>query len=111
MATLKLLGVHGLGDHRLSPWKTEWEQAVRSVFPEQPGLTLDFQFFTYDDIFEQIDITPWQCTVALTKLLRSGITSALKRRERAFGVRKISDTLRWTAGYVVAWVENRNNFV
>jgi hypothetical protein len=30
--TLKIMGVHGLGDHRSSPWKEDWEQTVREVF-------------------------------------------------------------------------------
>jgi pimeloyl-ACP methyl ester carboxylesterase len=109
MPTIKFLGVHGLGDHRQSPWKADWERAVRAVFPLQDRLTLDFQFVTYDDIFEQIDVSAWESTVAVTKLLRSGVASIFRPRgARAFGERKLSDTLRWTAGYVVAWVEDED---
>ena len=35
MRKLKLLGVHGLGDHRTSTWKEDWQ------VPANPGARLD----------------------------------------------------------------------
>jgi hypothetical protein len=58
---------------------------------------------------ERIEVSAWESTVAVTKLLRSGVASIFRPRSaRAFGERKLSDTLRWTAGYVVAWVEDKD---
>ena len=54
---LTILGVHGLGDHRASDWTVKWPEAVGTAFPAMEGLTLDFKFVTYDDIFEKTDIS------------------------------------------------------
>lgn len=101
---LTFLGVHGLGDHRASDWKIKWPQAVRDAFPQMEGLELDFQFVTYDDIFERTNISLAESVSAMWKLTKSGITSLGRRRRGA--VSDISDKIKWTAGYVVAWVED-----
>ena len=54
---IRILCVHGLGDHRQSDWAQRWEQAVRSSFPVTEALSLDFRFVTYDDIFEKTKIS------------------------------------------------------
>ncbi|MBI2421341.1 MAG: caspase family protein [Candidatus Hydrogenedentes bacterium] len=105
---LKLLGVHGLGDHRTSPWKAKWEEAIRGCFPAAPEeVELEFHFMTYDDIFENVNISMADSLLAVGKLLRSG----LFRRELsgARGVKKggLDHWLRWYAGYVVAWVQDK----
>ena len=43
---------------------------------------------------------------AVWKLARSGATTALGRRRGVLG--DVSDRIRWTAGYVVAWVEDES---
>lgn len=101
---LTILGVHGLGDHRASDWTVKWPEAVRAAFPQMQGLELDFKFVTYDDIFEKTDISLAESVAALWKLTKSGVTS-LGRRERGV-VSEISEKIKWTAGYVVAWVED-----
>ncbi len=59
MKKVKILGVHGLGDHRNSTWKEDWTAALRAVFPGQQAvegrerIELEFAFVTYDDIFEK----------------------------------------------------------
>lgn len=101
---LKIMCVHGLGDHRGSDWEHTWSDAVLTVFPGQVDLELEFVFVTYDPIFEQVKISPWEAASAFWKLTRSGISSALGSR----GVLgDVSDKIKWTAGYVVAWVEDR----
>jgi hypothetical protein len=102
--TLRILGVHGLGDHRTSDWRDVWTRTLKESFPLASGLTLDCQFVTYDDIFEQTKLTAWQCARAFWKLTTSGISS-IGGRQR--GVRSnVSDRIQWTAGYVVAWIES-----
>ena len=44
---LKVLGVHGLGDHRNSTWKQDWTEAMLRAFPGQDSIELEFVFVTY----------------------------------------------------------------
>lgn len=103
-ATIKIMGVHGLGDHRNSTWEKDWEDTIRRVFPGQDRLNLQFCFVNYDSIFEDTDISGWETMRAVWKLTRSAIGSVLQRRKGAIG--DVSDRVKWTAGYVVAWVED-----
>lgn len=104
--TLKILGVHGLGDHRTSDWKEKWSKALTESFPAVEGLSLDCRYVTYDDIFEKTKLTAWECAKAFWKLTASGVSS-IGRRERGV-LTDISDRIQWTAGYVVAWVEDED---
>jgi len=104
MKKLKILGVHGLGDHRNSTWKEDWKTALLAVFPGQTDVQLEFAFVTYDDIFERVDLSVWETMQAVWKLARSGASTALGKRRGVLG--DVSDRVRWTAGYVVAWVED-----
>lgn len=101
---LKIMGVHGLGDHRQSDWMEKWPKAISEVFPVKQGLTLDFEFIVYDDIFEQTNISLWETLAAAAKLTASGIGSIFRRHRGVVG--DIPEKIRWTAGYVVAWVED-----
>lgn len=101
--TLKIMGFHGLGDHRTSDWEAEWEAAVRTAFPGK-DITLEFQMVNYDDIFETTKISALESATALWKLAKSGV-SEITRRQRGT-LTDISDKIKWTAGYVVAWVED-----
>ncbi|MFM1894975.1 MAG: hypothetical protein RLZZ385_49 [Pseudomonadota bacterium] len=101
--TIKILCVHGLGDHRASDWENIWQQAVTQAFPSRNGLELEFVFLTYDPIFAEVRISPWEAASAFWKLTRSGIGTALGRRGL---ISEVSDKIKWTAGYVVAWLED-----
>jgi hypothetical protein len=101
--TLKVMCVHGLGDHRLSAWETDWQGALDKAFPTGHEFVLDYQFVTYDDIFAKLDQNAFDYAAAAAKLAASGITSIFRRR----GIfSDLSERMRWTAGYVVAWVES-----
>ncbi|HEU4368113.1 MAG TPA: caspase family protein [Methylomirabilota bacterium] len=110
MKKVKILGVHGLGDHRNSTWKEDWTAVLLAAFPGQHAVAgrervqLEFTFVTYDDIFEDVDLSVWETMQAVWKLARSGAATALGRRRGVLG--DVSDRIRWTAGYVVAWVED-----
>lgn len=105
MTTIKILGVHGLGDHRQSDWKEKWPATVQGIFPGAASTRLDFAFTSYDDIFEKTEIDFWDSARALAKLAKSGISSAFTREKGVLS--NISERIRWTAGYVVAWVEDK----
>lgn len=101
--TIRILGVHGLGDHRTSSWKADWQAAVRACFDADTEVTLQFEFVEYDEIFDDTDLDFLDTMKALWKLGLSGL-GGLTRRQRGIG--EVSDRVRWTAGYVVAWVED-----
>ena len=101
---ITVLCVHGLGDFRTSDWHVKWTEAIQGAFPQIPDLALDIRFVTYDDIFEKTEITPLETLAALWKLAKSGVSS-LEPRDRGI-ISDISEKIKWTAGYVVAWVED-----
>lgn len=102
--SLKILCVHGLGDHRQSSWEADWRGAVESAVGPTTDLTLEFTFVTYDPIFADVSLSFGETVEAFWKLAKSGIGSIFRRSRGPFGT--ISDRLRWTAGYVVAWLED-----
>ncbi len=104
MKELKVLGVHGLGDHRGTTWAKEWEEELGFAIPGQDSVKVIFKSLSYDPIFEKIDISTWDTAKALWKLAGSAVTSALPGQRGILG--NVSDRIRWTAGYVVAWVED-----
>ena len=104
--TLKIMGVHGLGDHRSSPWKEDWEQTVREVFAQQSGVQLEFCFVSYDDIFASVDLSVWESMQAVAKLASSAVSTTVSGRRGVLD--DISDKIKWTGGYVVAWLEDED---
>ncbi len=102
---LRLLGIHGLGDHRDSPWAQDWEEALRSSLQGFPDLVIRFIPFSYDDIFEEVEISALESVRAVAKLAGSGVGSLFGRRSRGM-LGAAPNWLKWYAGYVVAWVED-----
>ena len=103
MEPIRILCLHGLGDHRDNGWHEEWRTAIEAAYPAGSERPLEIIFETYDPIFEDIDISGWDIAKAVWKLASSAIRP---RRERG-KISDLKDKARWTAGYVVAWVENR----
>lgn len=101
---LKVLGLHGLGDHRGTTWEADWQKALTQVFPGQDQLEVDCRFATYDDIFAGVDLSVWETMQAVWKLTRSAVGGGRRSRRGIIG--EVSDRVRWTAGYVVAWLED-----
>lgn len=85
-------------------WTDDWTKTLLAAFPGQSDVQLQFDFLTYDPIFEKVDLSGWETMQAVWKLARSGATNALGRERGALG--DVSERVRWTAGYVVAWVED-----
>jgi hypothetical protein len=103
MAPLKILGIHGLGDHRNSPWKEEWKSAILAQLPADQ--VLEFSACEYDDIFAGVELSLGEQLRAFGKLLASGV-GGIFRGARGGLVQDARHGLRWTAGYVVAWLED-----
>ncbi len=99
---MKILCVHGLGDHRHSPWEQEWGTAIGNAW--QLTSRPEVVFRSYDPIFEEVEISFLETTMALKKLAWSGVSSLFTRRGTIS--KGVSHWLRWAAGYAVAWVED-----
>jgi hypothetical protein len=114
---LRILCVHGVGDHHSDlSWQADWQVTVESAVRRwDPGAAPEFHFIAYDDIFEQHPITIGGTAEALAKLLKSGVVAGLATLgERITGIFRhqrglfggLSEKVRWSAGMVVQWVEN-----
>lgn len=57
---LKVMCVHGLGDHRKTPWKEDWQDAISKIFAIHGNIELEFSFLTYDPIFEHVNLSAWE---------------------------------------------------
>lgn len=102
---IRILCLHGLGDHRGTAWGEEWQKAVAATLSAAEADRLEFRFATYDPLFEDTEISFADTVTALWKLGRSGVGS-IGRKQRGI-VSNVTDRVRWTAGYVVAWVEDK----
>ena len=103
---LKIMCVHGLGDHRNTPWKEDWQNAVAKVFARYGDVKLEFSFLTYDPIFANVKLSAWETMQAVWKLSRSALSVSITGRRGTVG--DVPDKVKWTAGYVVAWVEDED---
>lgn len=98
---LRILGIHGLGDHRRCNWAAEWREAIAASLTPEQRAAFEFIPFRYDGYFERVRITPEEAWRAFRKLVRSGIG----RKRRPELMTESTRWLRWHAGYVVAWLE------
>ncbi|MFO0914372.1 MAG: caspase family protein [Pirellulales bacterium] len=101
---MKILCVHGIGhqEDTISVWRPEWEQAIRSSIQKvKPTANVEFDFFQYDGKFQP----------SLDSLTYSDFAQAFWNLSRGFvtrprGLLEFSDSTKWYAGMVVAWVNN-----
>lgn len=114
MARLKILGVHGIGDHHTHlEWQEQWKTAIEGGLRRwSPSIECEFSFVMHDKIFASYPITAAGVAEAVVKLGASGIfhsigdaITGLFTRRRGF-IQDLSSTVRWTAGMVVQWAEN-----
>jgi hypothetical protein len=114
MAKLKILCVHGIGDHHTSlAWEQDWEKVILDGLRTwSPEIECEFDFLLHDSIFARYPISAVDVAEAVIKLGASGIVhsigdaiSGLFGKSRGF-VQDVSSTVRWTAGMVVQWAEN-----
>lgn len=106
--TIKLLGVHGVGDHRDGAWKDEWKKVVAASIPNlaNGSVELQWDFLEYDDIFAGTKLEWTDTLSAAGKLSGSAFSSWFGSRKRGL-FDSLQKGVSWTAGYVVAWVESR----
>jgi hypothetical protein len=108
MAKIRVLGVHGIGDHHTDvTWQNQWRDAItRGILTWEREAEVQVDFMMYDDLFAEDNITFAGSLEALAKLLASRVDDLLRRR-RGF-VDDFQNALRWYAGMVVQWVENES---
>lgn len=96
-----VLCIHGLGNHSDGVWEGRWRSAVEQAFKLPGDYELKFEFLNYDHLFEKVDLSFFETVEAAARLGWSGITSVFRPRARARP--GLTERIRWTAGYVVAW--------
>lgn len=109
--TVRVLAVHGVGHgDATSKWRDEWRQQIAAEIRSRPGAsdwTVEIDFARYDDIFTRYPLGGKQIEDAIVRLTR-GLLSGTKG-ENARGlvpnIPTFNETLRWTAGMVIQWVD------
>ena len=128
MTKLRVLGLHGVGDHHTDPaWKEQWSDAIEAALRRwDPSLSVECELPVYDDLFSdpRWKLDPLRYAQAVGKMTASGITVGLETIGEKIGdaVDRIGDEigswfrpsrdlaalpneLRWTAGMVVQWAD------
>src|SRR5688500_16211813 len=100
MDPLRVLCVHGVGDHHSdTTWQSDWTRVItESVTRFAPQRKVQTDFLDYDDIFQDYPITAATVAGAVWKLSVSGVVHGLAdlfRRHR--GIADIPARVRWTA--------------
>lgn len=97
--TYRVLGIHGLGKQR-EDWFEEWKTAIELTVPPGSDVQFVFDSLYYDDIYEDVELDLGEYLSAAARLLGSRF-----RRQRFIG--RLTEKIRWSAGYVVAWLEDK----
>lgn len=106
MSDLRILFVHGIGNHHADlSWQGRWEASARAgVRHWDSARAVETKFVDLDQIFAQYPVS-WRDTwEALRRLSASGLRGIIGGQDLAQGA--VSDSIRWTAGMVVQWVAN-----
>ncbi|MFC6197752.1 caspase family protein [Ponticaulis profundi] len=108
--TLKIMCVHGLGGHPGTIWQDHWKAELESAFSHLNGVELDFRFAGYDHLFEDTHISIGEVGEALVKLGWSGLSQVWPFRRRGLWdwFDDLAEDIRYSAGYVVAWVADED---
>jgi phospholipase C len=111
---LKVLMVHGVG-HRDDPgiqeWKQQWQDAF-SASARAAGLPanqgIEFEFAEFDDIFVRYPLDAATIARGLLLMARSTFGSAPVFGQRDLVQPGLFDSIRWTAGMTVQWIESES---
>jgi metacaspase-1 len=107
-ATIKVLGVHGIGDHHTNlAWKQQWALAIaQGILAWRPQAEVVCTFIEHDRYFSGEEITLVDVTEATASLLASTLIHGVGDLFRARGLSDLSHNLRWSAGMVAQWAAN-----
>lgn len=104
---MRILGIHGIGHaDAQTDWQPQWRSAITAGLQTwNPAAAPEFDFMTYDALFEASDLNTPVVLEAFVKLAASGLFYGIADIFRSR--RGLGDTLedvRWTAGMVAQWV-------
>ena len=102
MAKLKILGVHGIGDHHTDlAWQEQWKSAIEAGLRRwSPAIECEFSFLLHDKLFASYPITAIDVAQAVAKLGASGIIHSIGDAITGLFSRRRADLLS-----VAQWVE------
>jgi hypothetical protein len=109
-APLRVLCLHGIGNHHSDTrWQQTWEAAIRAGIARwDDRRPVECLFPLYDDLFDAYPISAGDTSDATLRLLSSGIRYGAQDIFRTRTLRgSVPETVRWTAGMIVQWVENQ----
>ncbi len=108
---LRVLAVHGVGDHHTDrSWTTTWRDAIQpAICRWDPERDVQIDFVSYDDLFESAEPDAGSLMSWLWTLLGSEFPRWFGRRQ-AMGhyLERARYELRWTAGMVVQWMRDEH---
>lgn len=104
-ATVRVLCVHGIGDHHTSlAWKPAWARVIAAGIQHwRPRARVEVTFLEHDHLFQQAKVKPEDVLEATARLLASGVWHGVGDLFRTRGLTDVGDKLRWTAGMVAQW--------
>lgn len=105
---LRVVCVHGVGDHRDGAWKLSWLDSMQAAVRHwNAAVVVEPIWCEYDDIVEEYGVGAGDYAEAIASLAFSGIVHGigdLIRARRARG--ELSNSARWTVGMVAQWAAN-----
>lgn len=105
LRNLRIVCVHGVGDHRSGEWKHGWLDTMQAAVNRyDPSVVIEPIWCDYDDLVAEYGIDAGESLEALATLTFSGVVHGigdLFRRRRGIG--SVADSIRWTAGMVAQW--------
>ncbi|MGA7179830.1 MAG: alkaline phosphatase family protein [Thiobacillaceae bacterium] len=110
--TLKVLAVHGVGHgDQKTAWQDQWRKIIVERVRARPGAaewTVEVNFASYDEIFENYPLGPKEIGEALVRLGGGLMGGLLEPQQRGLvsSLENLDQTLRWTAGMVIQWVDS-----
>lgn len=102
----KILCIHGIGgkDASMKDWSPKWEEAIAKALNIEKK-SLNFDFLEIDKIFDDYaKKNGIKYAKGILKLISDWVSSSLFASSRGMG---ISENIRWYAGMVVQFVEDK----
>ena len=108
--SLCVLCIHGVGGHPVDgAWEKEWARSIKQSLTINNGdIEVRIAYVHYDDLLAKRKIRWYDVIEALGKLLGSGLGSVFRGQTRGSGgIKGIGAKIKFTAGMVVKWVEDK----
>ena len=110
--TLRVLCVHGVGHGDAdTAWRDRWRAVIAADVARQGNAAqwvVETEFATYDDLFEAYPLGPKEIAKAILRMTGGLIEGTPGGAHRGLfdSLMSIDETLRWTAGMAVQWIDH-----